>query len=156
MKYTFQVRMKLVKIPVKKVGSRYKQTIVMPDNTLAIVGIDASERPAVGPMLADIRYYGIGAPGENSEAFITALTREYMGEVTDFFEVNAGVNQKVYYAQPKRLGLVEFEYTGIVGGFLDPVTVSVTDPVLQSTEDYYLWESAVDELGAVAIYVNQP
>jgi hypothetical protein len=151
---TVKVRFQSVTFLINKAGIRHRAQIRMPRNAIAIVGADAAQMLTDIDLLADIRFFGTGAAG--LLAIPAGSIRQYMDESGSAFLVNALAGQKTYYAQPKRLGIPRFEFGGVVGGFLPPVTISVTDIDTGITEDYYLFESLNAGLGLTEVFVNQP
>lgn len=121
--------------------------IQIPDNTFRIVGFKVTSSLSDSNLQTTKRYFGVGATGLNSSAGITALANsENISNKAKLFNVTAGAAEHVYYAQPKRLGLMDLYVEGIQGGFKKPVSVSVTDPETSFIEDYYLWESQEAQL----------
>ena len=141
-------------ILVTRAGQRSRRTVVIPPSAVAIVGVGVSEMATNDVYQLNLRYYGVGTPGQNSAAFILGLTREYTDLVGDSFVVTAAPSQKIYYAQPSRLAIPVFVFGGTIGGFNNPSTVSLSDPQSGLTENYYLWESANAGLGTVEIQVR--
>lgn len=99
-------------------------------------------------------YWGTGAPGQSSEAFIESLTGNALaGGRGRTFTVNAGVGEAIYYAYPLAYGNGTFSVNGFVGGFNPPTTVSVTN-AFGVTQDYLLYESALTGLGSTTVVVS--
>jgi len=93
-------------------------------------------------------FYGIGAAGGNSEAFIEALSNSFLTTSrTTHFEVNPGVSQYIYVAFRSAYGPATFFVDGFEGGFaLVSSTISVTNQY-GFTENYTLYVSDNDNLG---------
>lgn len=99
-------------------------------------------------------YWGASVPGSYNSTFIRGLSgKELRSNRNKTFTVTAGLNQKIYYAYPKRFGTAIFESGGFEGGFKPLVTVSFTN-IAGYTEDYYLGESDQLGLGTTTITVK--
>ena len=147
----------LVKIISISEGGQYEiAQCKIPASAYRVTGIGFTTRPSDQSLSTNIRYYGVGLAGENTEGFVLTLVHEFQDQQEDFFTVNPGANEKIYYAQRKALGLPNFQVDTFIGGFLDPSTVTVTDPISGIIEDYYLWESTNVNLGLTTVTVNQP
>jgi hypothetical protein len=153
--YKLKINFFPVRFTITKGGQVEYHQIPIPPNVERIVGIGIDEKLVNQPFVHNIRRYGVGLPGENAASFALALTKEYMATSGDTFTVEANAGEKVYYAQPKRLGSVRFEYGDSVGGFIGPTVISLTDEATGVTEDYSLYESTVDNLGVVTVQVIQ-
>lgn len=93
-------------------------------------------------------YWGIGAAGGNSEAFIEALASSALqSSRAGNHNANATGSNKIYWAAPASYGTPTFTVGGFAGGFsLVSNTISVTN-VNGVTQNYQLWESDVAGLG---------
>lgn len=100
------------------------------------------------------RFYGVGATGGNSEAFIEALSSELLQSTYATINVDAGAGEKIYYAQPVAVGKANITYNGIGGGFKTPITITVTDNVTGAEQDYYLYESVNENLGETILEIS--
>jgi hypothetical protein len=120
-----------------------------------VIGIIISQRllPDM-PMAAYYRYYGVGGTGQTSEAFIKSLTRQEIRTKVGQAYINAGVGEKVYIAQPVRLGIPVIRYNDVEGGFFAATVVSVTNDTTQHTEDYFLYESVNVNLGSLTFELS--
>jgi hypothetical protein len=100
-------------------------------------------------------YWGIGATGGNSEAFIEALASSALqSSRVGSFTVNATGSNKIYWAAPTSYGTPTFTVGGFEGGFtLVSSTISVTN-VNGVTQNYQLWESDVAGLGSTTVVVS--
>ncbi len=152
--YRVKVRFVSQSFTITKAGQRQRVQIRMPAGAVAIVGADAAQLATDGLMVVDVRYHFTGAPG--LIAIPPGASRELMAQAGGSFIENAGPGLKIYYAQPVRLGIPRFEFAGVVGGFLPPQTISVTDTPTGITENHYLWESTLAGLGLTEVTVNQP
>ena len=86
-------------------------------------------------------FWGTSASAEASEATLKGLDyTELSDDRVRTFNVDADY-EYIYYGYPKRLGTSEFKVNDFVGGFEDPVIVSV-DNHAGFTEDYYVYRSA--------------
>ncbi len=153
-KTTVKIRFVSQSFTISHAGQRYRAQMRMPAGAVAVVGADAAQMLSDAPMVADVRYHFAGAPGLS--ALPPNASREFMAQVGGSFVETAGLGQKIYYAQPVRLGIPRFEFGGVVGGFLAPQTIAVTDTVTGISENYYLWESTLAGLGDTEVTVNQP
>jgi len=106
------------------------------------------------PMPIYRRFFGVGAAGQTSEAFIESLANQIIQSTYATINVNAGAGQKIYYAQPVAVGKANIRYNGIMGGFKAPVTVSITDNVTGAVEDHYLYESVNENLGETELEIS--
>jgi len=100
-------------------------------------------------------FYGIGAAGQSSEAFIEALASSVLtGTRAGSFTVTAGPGEKIYYGYPVIFGLATFTVGGFEGGYMPPTTVlGITNP-FGVTLDYYLYESTNANLGLTTTLVS--
>lgn len=99
-------------------------------------------------------WWGTGAAGGSTEAFIKALANDALDNNRQrTFTVNAGVGEKIYYAYPSAHGAATFTVGGFEGGFLPGVTISLTN-AFGVTLDYLLYESAVSGLGSTEVVVS--
>lgn len=97
-------------------------------------------------------YYGIGAPAQTGEAFITSLASVQHFNRKTTFTVDAGDNVdnfKIYYAAPEGAGAPTFEVGGFAGGFF-----LAEDGVLVGGTPYDLWESDNVGLGVTTVTVK--
>ena len=86
-------------------------------------------------------FWGTSASAEASEATLKGLDyTELSDDRVRTFNVDPDY-EYIYYAYPKRLGTSEFKVNDFVGGFEDPVIVSVDNHAGYS-EDYYVYRSA--------------
>lgn len=100
------------------------------------------------------RYFGVGAPGFNTQAEVKTLTSENIQQRFGSFTLTAGAGQKVYFAIPKRLGTPTIVLDGFENTFAQPKFIAVTDDVTGFTEEYALYESKLEELGTETFYVK--
>lgn len=99
-------------------------------------------------------FWGVGAPGQNSSAFINSLTNNVLsGTKNRTLNVNAAAGEKIYYAYPSHMGPATFTVNGFSGGFNGPVVVSVSNG-FSTVQDYNLYESANSGLGVIDIVVS--
>jgi len=99
-------------------------------------------------------YHGVGAPGQNTAAFILSLTGVLDTNIGFVFTDNAGPSQKIYYASRAAYANPTFTVGGFVGGF---TLVSNSIAVTNShgiTENYQLWESDNLGLGLTTVTVS--
>ena len=98
-------------------------------------------------------YWGVGASieaGAADSAFILGMQKQLSGSKAKTFTVNAGANQHIYYAVPKRLGTVSFNVGGFDGGFSLLTEVSFQN-ASGYTEDYYVYKSDNANLGNTTV-----
>lgn len=99
-------------------------------------------------------FFGVGAAGQNSEAFIESLTGALATSRSRSFAVNAGASQKIYYAYRTAYGAAPFTVGGFEGGFtLVSTTISITN-AFGFTENYTLYESDNVGLGSTTVVVT--
>lgn len=93
-------------------------------------------------------YWGIGAAGGNSEAFIEALASSALqSSRSGTHNANATGSNRIYWAAPASYGTPTFTVGGFSGGFsLVSNTISVTN-AHGVTQNYQLWVSDVGGLG---------
>jgi len=99
-------------------------------------------------------YYGVGAPGGNTAAFIQALANNPLSttKVTSF-TINAGAGQAIYFAYRSAYGTADFWTDGFEGGFnLVSTTIAVTN-AHGFTENYTLYQSSQVNLGITMVSV---
>lgn len=149
------IKRRLVGVTMKVTSKKAYKTADIPVNGQKVVGLFVyHKRRTDEPIVVYTRYYGVGVAGQTTEAFIKSLNSEPMptkyGEVT----VNAGVGEKIYIAQPQAAGMPIIEYNGFQGGFNDPTTVNVTDPVTGAVVPYYLFESINENLGQTTLEIS--
>ena len=99
-------------------------------------------------------YYGNSPlPISINSNFINSLTKNLQaGREFDFIS-NAGVDEYVWYAHKKSLGVANFVAGGFTGGFEAPSTVSFTNASVY-TEDYYVYRSTNPQIGVISIVVS--
>lgn len=99
-------------------------------------------------------FWGVGAAGGNSEAFIEALGNNALAtSKSRSFSITAGATEKVYYAYRSAFGTATFFVGGFEGGFsLVSTTISVTN-AFGFTENYTLYESDNLNLGTITVTV---
>ncbi|WPP49633.1 hypothetical protein [Catalinimonas niigatensis] len=100
------------------------------------------------------RYFGVGASGQSSEAFVRSLDSDLIQSKIGQVSVHADLGQHIYIAQPVEAGLPVLSYNGLQGGFNAPLTVSVSDAQTGAVMDYYLFESVNDNLGQTTIEIE--
>lgn len=100
-------------------------------------------------------YYGAAAaPSAVDSAFVAGLANKVLtGTKGRTVTVNAGSNQYIWYAIPKRLGACSFNVAGFDGGFQAAQTVSVTN-ASGYAEDYYVYRSTNANLGSTTVKVS--
>lgn len=97
-------------------------------------------------------YYGTSADGNTSASLVKGLENDIFSENRARTISVTCSNEYIYYAFPKRLGGVDFEVSGFVGGFNTPATVRVSNHS-EYSEDYYVYRSANKLNGTVRINV---
>jgi len=120
----------------------------------------ASESDNLGSHSFDTRYteinylyYGVTSKTDTyTEADVEGLGNSTItnDNTQTWNAVNAGANEYLLFAFPKRLGTVTFYVGGFEGGFESPETVSVTN-ANGWTEDYYVWRSTNHSLGSTTV-----
>jgi hypothetical protein len=100
-------------------------------------------------------YWGTGAAGGNSEAFIEALAGSALqASRAGTFTVNATGSLKIYWAAPASYGTPTFTVGGFAGGFnLNTSAVTVTN-VFGIAQTYQVWESSTAGLGNTTVTVS--
>jgi hypothetical protein len=104
-------------------------------------------------------YYGVGAAGQSSAAFIQGLSGSFLATArqTTFISPNAGPSQKIYYAHRTGFGIAaptNFIVGGFAGGFSATNTsVSVTNG-FGVTDTYVIYESDNLGLGVITVTVT--
>jgi len=130
----------------------YGQTVLF---TLTANDGYGADTGAVTVTWAQKVFWGVGAPGGNTEAFIEALPTNMLALTKSrTFTVNAGGGQKVYYAYRSAYGAATFTVGGFAGGFtLVSNAILVTNP-FGFAENYSLYESDNTGLGSVTVTVS--
>lgn len=100
-------------------------------------------------------YWGTGASGGNTEAFIEALSGSALqSSRSGSFTVNATGSLKIYWAAPASYGTPTFDVGGFTGGFtLVSNTISVTN-AHGVVQNYALYESDTPGLGNTTVVVT--
>lgn len=100
-------------------------------------------------------FWGVGAAGGNSEAFIESLANSALATSKNrTFSVTANSSQKIYYAYRTAYGTATFTVGGFEGGFsLVSSSISVTNS-FGFTENYTLYESDNVGLGSTTVVVS--
>lgn len=99
-------------------------------------------------------YFGVAAPGQTGAPFILTLSSHFEASRADFFSVNAGPAQKIYYASRTAFGPATFTINGFTGGFtLVQAAVPVTN-AFSVVENYDLYESNNVGLGLTSVTVS--
>lgn len=117
-------------------------------------GISSANRSAAISWRPDV-YWGIGAAGGNTEAFIEGLaSSELLASRVKTFAVNATGSLRVYFAIPASYGTPTFTVGGFSGGFsLVSATIAVTN-VNGVTQNYALYMSDTPGLGSITVAVT--
>ena len=142
------------KVEVKASGVQKHFAIAIPPGIKKIRGILVTSSLSNKAMETTNRYFGKGAAGETTSAFINTLSKERISSKYKSFEVNLGPGEHAYYLYSKRLGVIQANVNGIDGGFKTPLIISITDAQNGFTEDYYLLEGLDDNLGTVKISIS--
>jgi hypothetical protein len=100
-------------------------------------------------------YYGVTTAGQTGETFIKSLSGQPITNTKNVsFAINAGTNQKIYYACRSAYGDMVFTIHDIEGGFTKTQAgVDVTND-FGFTEEYDLYESDYAELGPLNVFVG--
>jgi hypothetical protein len=99
-------------------------------------------------------YFGVGAAGQSSEAFIKSLTGTLATTRNRTFTVTAGASEKIYYAYRSAYGDATFTVGGFEGGFFKVSgAISITND-FGFTENYTLYESDNLGLGTTTVVVT--
>lgn len=100
-------------------------------------------------------YYGAAAdPTSLDSSFVRSLANSPLATSrAKTFDVNAGSNQRIWYAVPVRLGACTFSVGGFTGGFSSRTTLAVTNGS-GHTEDYYVYKSDNKNLGQTRVVVS--
>ncbi len=99
-------------------------------------------------------YWGVGAPGGSTEAFIEALANSALATTRNrTFTVTPSSTQKIYYAYRNAYGTATFTVGGFSGGFNSGTVISVTN-AHGFTENYRLYESDNVDLGTTTVVVT--
>jgi hypothetical protein len=136
-----EIKRRIIKttITVTKRNETVVKNIIIPDNTFAIVGVKVtSSLPTTDPLETAVRYFGVDAIGLTNP---TTLFKENIENKNKVFELTPAVDEKIYYAAPKKHGRPDLYTDNVLGGFMQPKVVSVIDPDTGYTQKYYLWES---------------
>ncbi len=117
-------------------------------------GISGANRSAAITWRPDV-YWGTGAAGGNTEAFIEALAGSaLLASRATSFAVSATGSLKTYFAIPASYGTPTFTVGGFSGGFtLVSATISVTN-VNGTVQNYALYESNSPGLGSITVVVS--
>lgn len=102
------------------------------------------------------RYWGVsGIPAEYDSNFILGLgSKEFAtSKAKGAFNVNAGVNQYIYYCFPASWGTPTFNVGGFDGGFVKEATIDFTN-ASGSTSQFVIWRSENANLGSQSIIVK--
>lgn len=99
------------------------------------------------------RYFGINSSESASPELFGTLTKELVESRSKTFTVNAGPNDYIYFALPKRLGVCKFTVGGFEGGFELLPILNYTNPSGFS-EDYYVYRSTNKGLGSTTVVVS--
>lgn len=128
-------------------------TIIVKDKRPNEVVIDKSANTTLTFM--NHVYYGAAAdPQSLDSAFVRSLTNSPLSTTrARTFDVNAGTDQRIWYAVPTRLDACTFSVGGFTGGFSSRTIVSVTNGS-GHTEDYYVYKSDNKNLGQTRVTVS--
>lgn len=128
---------------------------IMPNTAKKICGVKIVSSKRTTEILLNFRRFGAAEPGTYNEAFVKSLgNTELIQSIDTQFTVTAGTNEKIYYAQPVRLGKVKFYVGGFEGGFeLLSSTISVDHDESGSSENYHLWGSVEANLGSTLVQI---
>lgn len=117
-------------------------------------GVSGANRSTAIAWRPDV-YWGTGASGGSTEAFIEALSGSALqSSRAGSFTANATGSLKIYWAAPASYGTPTFTVGGFAGGFtLVSNTISVTN-VNGVNQLYQLWESNTPGLGSTTVVVT--
>lgn len=85
-------------------------------------------------------YWGVSSAESLTADQIKSLPDKVLSDTKSRTIIIDPADQYVYYALPKRLGSVTFRLGQFVGGFNDPLTLSITNQ-FGFAEDYYVYRS---------------
>lgn len=154
-KVKYRIKRRIIKqtIQVTKRGQQVLAEIVIPDNVHKVVGVIVTSSFRSGdPIQTTKRYFGVGVTGLTDP--LTLDNSENISNKGKVFDITAGAAEYIHYFHPVRLGRPDLYIDGILGGFKQPITVSVVDPESGFTEYYYGFESQQAELGTVKVSVK--
>lgn len=98
-------------------------------------------------------YFGVGLPGSTGQAFIKGMNSFVSNSAAGLFAVNAGTDQKIYYACRAAYGTPTFVVNGFEGGFfLVSNSISLSNPY-GFIENYALFESDNINLSITSVEV---
>lgn len=113
--------------------------------TLAVSNGSSSDSKTASVSFKNYCYYGVGATFSQG-----SMTKELVSSNIKTFTVNAGEDEYIWFAIPKRLGAVDFSVGGFIGGFEEAVEQNLTNEKGYS-EVYYVYRSGNDNLGNTTI-----
>lgn len=151
-----------IEINVISRSASLSQLALISDSDFALVVTDAgspSHAAVTAQKTATLHFYnnihyGAAALGTINGAFVNGLPSKVLtGSKGRTITVNAGSNQYIWYALPKRLGSCSFNVGGFDGGFEAPQTVSVANSS-EYIEDYYVYRSTNASLGNTTVKVS--
>ena len=89
-----------------------------------------------------------------NQSLICGLKDDLIGSQPVVYRIEVKEDEKLYYAQPKRLEIPELKVNGNDGKFKDPVIIEIRDFWTDFKEDYRVWESKYAGLGIVELMVT--
>ncbi len=87
-------------------------------------------------------------------SLICALGSSLVSNPRACYSLHVPEGQKLYYAQPKRLGYASLVLNDQYGKFRSPVECMLQDPFSGLTEAYRVWESKYSGLGTVELCIE--
>ncbi|GAA5036613.1 hypothetical protein GCM10011506_30090 [Marivirga lumbricoides] len=99
-------------------------------------------------------YVGSAPNAAISQSLIYRLRNEKTTGATLCLSVHVPPCEKLYYAQPHKLGKYNLFINGRTGKFKEPVTISLRDFWTGSEEYYWVWESKYEGCGTVELCVS--
>lgn len=126
----------------------------IPYDTRKVVGVVITHDAADHMMYHNRIYVGSAPDTHINQELVCGLKDDLIGDRAVSYRIEVKPDEKLYYAQPKRLTIPELKLNGNDGKFKDPVVISLRDFWTDFDEDYRVWESKYAGLGLVELVVN--
>lgn len=144
-----------VELTVSKSGQYLTFREKVPHNTRRVAGIIITHDAPTHPMYHNRIYVGSRKPeGAITSPFVSRLPDDLIGEESVEYALNVLPGERLYVAQPSRLGQPELILNEQRQQFRDLVEITLRDYWTDFKETYWVWESKQVSLGKITLQVT--
>jgi len=144
----------LVEISITENGQYKTFKEKVPHGNEKVVGVIITHNAPDHMMHHNRVYVGSASDTHINQELVCGLQDDLIGSQPVVYTIDVKEDEKLYYAQPRRLEIPELKLNGQQDKFKDPVALEIRDFWTDFKEGYWVWESRYAGLGMVKLEVN--